>query len=366
MAELGLNTVPPEDVAKQGSENTVGQPEAEAPKTEQTTETASVATPVADEFFDTFNKRYNTQYKGDDDLKALFELPKKVTEYESRQGEYETLKKLSEERQRKIEELESLHDPLKFFSSPESYVAEQLKIKYPNRDSSLLHEIVTTDTDKLNDFDLLVKAERLFNRNLPEGGRYVKDVLYKRYGIDADTRPEEWDGATLTQIAMDASAVREKIGALKKEVDLPKVMTAEDRERAKADSLAKREQALSPLREQFTKFEKFSLGDFEFEVPSDYKQKADDLFKGYFIDAGVEMNEENLKSAIQLRDSNFLYENFSKIKEVIAKQAQASVQEKTDRELHNENPPNTATRTDQVQDEQLPGIGKLIESLKGR
>lgn len=380
MAELNLNTTPPTEQTQETEENKVErQPVVETPPTEQpkveqkeaVTHAQAGEPPKAeelkvDEFIENFNKRYGKQYKTDDDIKGLFELSKKITEQEGRLSDYESIKKAADERQRKIEELESLNDPLKFFSSPESYVAEQLKIKYPNRDTALLHEVVTTDVDKIGDFDLLIKAEKLFNRNLPEGGRYVKDVLYKRYGIDAETDLKELDGATLTQIAMDANAVREKIGALKKEVELPQVMTPEQREQAKADALAKREQALAGVRDEFTKFEKFSIEGFEYDVPTEYKQKAADLFNGYFIDAGVEMNEENLKLALQLRDANFLYENFGKIKEVIAKQAQTASQAKVDEELHNETPPNTATRTDQVQDEQPQGIGKLVSDLLGR
>ena len=365
MAELGLNTTPPEQIQEQVVENTVETTSTEV-QPEQTPEPPKVETPQADEFIENFNKRYGTQYKADEEIKGIFETVKKVPEYEARLSDYENVKKSAEERQKEIERLESLNDPLKFFSTPEAYIAEQLKIKYPDRDANVLQEIVTGNADQMDDFDLLAKAERLFNKRLPEGGRYVKDVLYKRYGIDPDSKPEEWDGATRTQIAMDANVWRTKIGDLRKEVDLPKVVSREEREKLQADSLAKKMQAISPVREQFTKFDKFSLGDFEWQVPDDYKQKASEMFNGMFIDAGLDMNEQNLATAIRMRDSNFLYENFGKIREAIVKQAQTDLQAKIDADLHNDTPPNTATATDQGGQQAPKGIGSLISTLTGK
>jgi hypothetical protein len=83
-----------------------------------------------------------------------------------------------------------------------------------------------------------------------------------------------------------------------------------------------------------------------------------------FIQAGMDMNEQNLATAIRMRDSNFLYENFGKIREAIVKQAQTDLQAKIDAELHNTQPPNTATATDQGGEQTLPGIGALISTLK--
>ena len=365
MAELGLNTTPPEAVQVPVVENTVETTQTVTPPV-QTPEPPKVETPQADEFIENFNKRYGTQYKADEEIKGIFELPKKVSEYEARLSDYENLKKSAEERQKEIERLESLNDPLKFFSTPEAYIAEQLKIKYPDRDANVLQEIVTSNIDGMDDFDLLAKAERLFNKRLPEGGKYVKDVLYKRYGIDPDSKPEEWDGATRTQIAMDANVWRTKIGDLRKEVDLPKIVSKEEREKLQADSLAKKMQAISPVREQFTKFDKFSLGDFEWQVPDDYKQKASEMFDGMFIQAGMDMDEKNLATAIRMRDSNFLYENFSKIREAIVKQAQTDLQAKIDAELNNTQLPNTSTATDQGDVQAPKGISSLISSLTGK
>ena len=391
MGELGLNTTPPEEVIQQTATDKPG--DTPTPETSGTVDApvdrGEGAEPLAsdtsgttdapidneaggepakpDEFIENLNKRFNTQYKSEDEFKALFEAPKKISEYETRLKDYEDIKKSAEERQKKIEELESLNDPLKYFSSPETYIAEQLRIKYPDKDPVLLQEIAVTDVNSMEDFDLLIKSERLFNRNLPEGGRFVKDVLYKRYGIDAETDIKELDGATKTQIAMDANVIRGRINDLKKGIELPRVVTKEDREKFQADSLAKKMQDVAPVRDQFTKFDKFSIeGLGDWQIPDDYKAKAGEMFDGMFIDANMEMNEDNLASAIALRDAYYLKENFSKIKEAIIKQAQTDLQAKIDAESHNDVPPNTATATDQGGADAPQGIGALIESLNRR
>lgn len=370
--ELNLNRVPPPELTQQAEENKVEEPIAttdqntivlpETPPQSQATEEQK-----PDLFFDSFNKRFGTAYKADDEIKGLFDAPKRISEYEAKLKDFETLKAEADKRQKEIERLEGLNDPLKFFSSPETYVAEQLRIKYPDKDPVLLQEIATTDVDKMEDFDVLAKSMRMFVRNLPEGGRYIKDVLYKKYGIDVDTPLSDIDGATKTQIALDAATERNRINDLKKSIDLPKVITKEERAKAEADFSAKRMQALAPLREQYTKFEKYSDGQgLDFDVPKEFQAKLGDIFDGMFIEAGHEPDEKTIAAAEDLKIAWFLKENFSKIKEVIVKQAQTDLQAKIDAESHNDSPPNTTTATDQNTNQELPGIGKLVNTLRGK
>ena len=369
---LGLNTTPPTEETPSTAESTITEPIVQ-PTVTPTTEPTTPTTPMVEEppkvssFFENFNKNFSTQYKSDDEIKALLDTPKKISDYETRLKDYEDLKKSAEDRQKKIDELESLNDPLKFFSSPDAYIAEQLRILNPDKDPILLHEIATTDVSKMGDFDLLVKAMKMFIPGLPEGGAGVRDVLNEKYGIDPEIDPKDWDNKIKTKIAIDAATERNRINQLKTGIKLPTVVSKEERERLAEEALAKKEQSLTPVKDQFVKFDKFQIeGLIDYDVPAEYKEKSAELFDGMFLDAGLEMNEANLKTAIQLRDSNFLYENFGKIKEVIVKEAQAALKKELDKELNNETPPNTATATDQETKEELPGIGKLISTLKNR
>jgi len=366
---LGLNTTPPTAETPPAVEENKTEPVVQ-PTVEPTTPTT---TPVVEEppkvstFFDTFNKNFSTQYKSDDEIKALLDTPKKISDYETRLKDYEDLKKSAEDRQKEIERLEGLTDPLKYFPSPDAYIAAQLQIQNPGKDPALLHKLVTTDVNKMDDFDLLVEAMKMFVPGLPEGGAGVRNVLYKKYGIDSEIDPKDWDIGTKTQIAIDAATERNRINELKSGVKLPPpLVSKEERARLEEESLAKKEQSLTPVKDQFMKFDKFQLEGFEYDVPAEYKEKSAELFDGMFLDAGLEMNEANLKTALQLRDSNFLWENFGKIKEVITKEAETALRAKIDAELHNTTPPNTATATDQGTREELPGIGKLISTLQSR
>ena len=370
---LGLNTTPPTEETPPVAENITTEPTVQptvTPTTEPTTPTTTTPTveepPKATVFFENINKAFGTQLKSDDEFKALLDTPKKISDYEARLKDYEDLKKSAEDRQKEIERLEGLTDPLKYFPSPDAYIAAQLQIQNPGKDPALLHKLVTTDVNKMDDFDLLVEAMKMFVPGLPEGGAGVRNVLYKKYGIDSEIDPKDWDIGTKTQIAIDAATERNRINELKKGIKLPQVVSKEERERLAEETLAKRKQLLQPVKDQFTKFEKFQHEGFEFDVPAEEREHAAEIFDGIFLDAMQEMNEENSKGALKYRDAMFLYDHFGKIREIIIKDAKTDWQKEKDKQDNNETPPNTATATDQVTKEELPGIGKLISTLQNR
>ena len=77
--------------------------------TEQTTETTESTETAPDEFIETFNKRYNTKYKADDDIKGLFTLPRKVTEYEEKLKDHDSLKDSVEKYKKELEDVKDTH-----------------------------------------------------------------------------------------------------------------------------------------------------------------------------------------------------------------------------------------------------------------
>ena len=373
MGFLNLNTVPPTSLA--------GEPQAEqvdmsgisaepvvdtgTPPTPQIEEPPQAEPPEVDVFFEEMNKRFGTQYKTDDEVKSVFGLPKKVTEYETKLKESEGLAKSIEDYKKKITELEESQDPLKFFSSPDTYIAEQLRIKYPKSNPVLLQEIATTDVNKMGDLDVLIKDKQLFVPDAPKEG-IIRSVVLKKYGIDPTVPAEEWDEVSVGEMKLDAAAARDKINNLKGVIEMPVVLTKEQKQASADEAIAKKEQAIAPLKETFSKFDKFVYEGFEFDVPDEYKSKLPDMFQSMFIDAGLEPNEENLQTALELRDALLLKQYFPKIKEVIAKEAETKLQAKIDAELHNTQPPNTATLTDQENVNNLSGMSKFLQDQKSR
>lgn len=367
-------TVPPSERNKpQNTATEVTTPAVENPATteqpsavpNQTAQAQSQTTETVkpDEFFENFNKRYSTAFKTDDEVRNVLGMPQKI-------GELETKAKLTDDYAKKIETYESQIEELRntgnseFLQKPlirKAYVAEQLLAKYPDKDPFTLQEIVMADVDKMSDIDALVKVQKINHPRLAEAD--IKAVIFKKHGIDPEMKPEEWDSIARAEIAMDAEDARANIKALTNGIELPKTVTKEERLAQESKNLQERTLKTEPLKADFLKFDKFKLGDFEYDPTADFKNKLPDMFDAFF-ETGQEPTQENLNAVKELRDAMFLYQHFDKIKEVIAKSAQTEVQKKLDEALHNTTPPNTATATDDGgQQNTRPGLGKLLEDM---
>ena len=314
------------------------------------------------------NKRFGTQFKAEDEVRSIFDLPKKVSEYESKLRESESLAKTAEDYKKKIDELEGSYDPLKHFSSPESYIAEQLRIKYPKSNPYVLQEIATSNVDNMADLDVLIKEKVLFVPNAPKESS-IRSIILKKYGIDSSTPPEEWDELVRDEMRIDAASAREKINNLKSTIELPKIMTREQRQQTEAQAKAEREKALMPMRETFTQFDKFShpgIPGFEADVTGEYKSKLDSIFKGYFGDSGLPPTKENLDTAVEFRNMLFVYEHLPKLRDIWLKEGRTEIQKKTDEELNNTTPPNTQTATDQTEVKNYRGLSDFVRGQTGR
>lgn len=373
--KLNLNTVPPAPpepakVEQPTSEpvietpNVQGQP-TQVPTTPPVTESPQAEPPKVDAFFEEFNKRYGTQYKTDDEVKPIFGLPKKVTEYEGKHREFE---KSIADYQRKITELEEAQDPLKYFSNPESYIAEQLKMKYPKSNPDTLQEIVRTDVSKMNDLDVLIKSKQLFVPNAPKES-VLRSVILSQYGIDPNADPEEWDDIAKARMQLDAASERDKIEAMKGVIEMPKVLTKEEKELARKLASESRATAIAPLKETFNKYDKFTYKDiegFEFDVPEDYRKALPDMFQSMFIDAGLEPTQENLNTALELRDALFVHQYLPKLREIWLKEGETRAKAGLDKELHNDIPPNTKTASDDKNTKVLQGLSKFVSDYVKR
>ena len=370
MAGLGLNTVMPPEIQSMVSQQAVEQPIVQQTETPPAQPQAQVEQPIVgeppqaeppkvDTFFEEFNKRYGTQYKSDDEVKPVFGLPKKVGEYEGKLKDYE---KSVSEYQKKITELEELQDPLKYFSSPDAFKAEQLRIKYPKSNPDALQKIAMSDVDKMNDLDVLIKDRQLFVPDAPRE-EVIRKVILKKYGIDPDTDPNEWDEISVAEMKLDAAAAKEKINGLKSVIEMPQVLTKEQKEQARIEAQSKREEAVTPLKDTFLKFDKFShkeIEGFDFDVPEEYKKALPNMFQSMFMEAGLEPTQENLNTALELREALLVHQYLPKLREIWIKEGQALATKVVDKELHNDTPPNVKTATDDKNVGTLPGLSKFV------
>jgi len=331
-------------------------------ETTETTEQVTEATP--DEFFETFNKRYNTDYKTDDDVKGLFALTGKVQEYEGKLKDHESLKTSAEQYKKELEELKERgqSDLLNQPRIRKAYVAEQLIAKYPDRDPDILGELAMADIEKMNDIDVLARERKM--RGSKSSLENIKAVIVKELGIDADQPPSEWDDLVKTELELKATDARDRIKTLLKDIEIPKVVTKEEREAQQAKFLEEKIKAIAPIKEVFKKFDTYKNGEFEFNPPDEFKAKLEDIFDGMFIKGGLEVNEENIATAELLKKALFVEEYLPKMLEVKEKEVLARVKAEQDVILNNDEPPNTATATDQpteTEDPDRPGLSKFFQ-----
>jgi hypothetical protein len=229
-----------------------------------------------------------------------------------------------------------------------AYIAEQLIGKYPDRDPDVLGELVMSDIDKMSDIEVLARERKM--RGSKSSLDNIKAVIKKELGIDPEQEPEEWDSLVHTNLEMNATEARDRIKTLLKDIEIPKTVTKEERQAAQTKALEDKVKAVQPIRDIFNKFDTYKNGDFEFAPPEEFKSKLDGIFKGMFIDGGLEVNEQNIATAEMIKKALFVEEYLPQMLEVKAKAIRAEMQEKFDKENHNDTPPNTATATDQHSD----------------
>jgi hypothetical protein len=314
-----------------------------------------------DPFLEQFNTRLGSQFKSEDEIKGLFGLQQKVAEYEGKVKQGEDYAKKIETYEKEIESLKNNNNS-ELFSKPlirNAYVAQQLLEKYPDKDPDTLREIAMSEVSNLSDIDAVVKAHKIRLPKANEGD--LKAAVLSDLGIDPTATSEEWDSVAKTKLSLRAADARDLLNQIKQGIELPKVVTKEERDRVANENLQKRLTSISPLKDEFSKFDKFKderIEGFDYDVSNEYKSKLPDMFQAMFIEAGMENTPENKAAIMELRDALFVRQELPKIWEIAFKKGANSVQAKIDEELSNKKPPNTLTRTDiETSNEDLPGPG---------
>jgi len=318
-----------------------------------------------DKFIETFNKRFNTTYENEDAIKDLFDRSGKVGEYEEKLKEFDSLKSSVDTYKEQLEEVRAngLSDLMGKPLIRGAYIADQLLAKYPDKDPFILQEVAMLDLNKMTDLEVLAREAKINNPNL--NLEDIKQVILD--DIKPETPVEDWTSTDKTKLAVRAGNARANLKSLLQGIDVPKTVTKEEREAAAQQALEDKKKAAQPFKEVFTKFDTYENEDFSFTVPDEYKNGLGQTFDDVFIEAGVEINKDNIGLLEAFKRGLFLDEYFPQIKAVIEKQAKASVQEKTDEELDNTEPPNTATAAEQpTTEEKLPGIGDFFQTNKRR
>ncbi len=353
------------------AQQTIEQPTPTEPQVTEPNKTeparAEVKTePTKVNWLEEVNREFKSEFKSPDDFKAILERAKKVDEYEQKVKGFEE----TENKYKKInDDLQRSLNPLEYFSSQESYVAEQLRRQYPDKSPLILQEVVTADSKKMSDLDVLIKNQMLETPDLIGGENGARDYILDKYGIDPETPKEEWSVTLQNKIRIEANQKRKEWDELKSKVQLPKVMTAEEKaleaDRLKAEKLKQ----VQPIKDSFTKFDKFTekIDEdviFDFNVPDEFKQTATEMVDAFFINAGVEVNEENVKIVNDLATAMLLKNHFKQIYKTIEGNVETKMKAERDKLLNNTTPGNTRTATEEENENQKfskdYGLGKLF------
>ncbi len=364
----GQETPAPETRTENQTPTTTEQNTVVAPEAGTQTQGGTSAPPKTDEFIDNFNKRFSTTYKTDDEIKSLFELPKKVTEYEGKVKDRDELARSVEKYKTDLETLKKT-EVSRYLSDPlmqRAYVANQLLKKHPDKDPFVLQEIAMTDVTKMSDLDVVAKERKVKYPSMPLEN--IKKVILHDLGIDASTPPEEWDGLAKDRLTMMAGDARENIKRLTEGIEIPKV---EDPAKAEADmkeALLKKTELAKPIREAFTKTDKYNLREgLDYTLPEEFKEELGNIFDVYILKAGNEPTEENMKDLREIAESLFYRKYKEQIYDAMYKDAASKIQKAIDEEQGNTVLPNTATASDgATQAPQKPGAPQFLQDFHGQ
>jgi hypothetical protein len=350
------------------------------PPTEPTTPPAGTGTPTEPKgttdtpptpppttsWLEEVSKLTKTEFKTPEDFGKYFERSKKIDEYEPKIKEFETKEKQYKEQ---VETLQSSLNPLSYFSTPEAYVAEQLRRQYPDKSPSVLQEIVSRDTKGVADVEVLVKNKLLETPDLIGGESGARELVYNELGIDGDTPEAEWTNLTKNKIKTQAKDIRMSWDELKSKVELPKVLTADEIALSRKQKLQATLEAAKPAIDQFSKFDHFTEEieegkTFDFIVPDEYKQSLPDMIKAA-IEAGIEPTAENMAVLHEQKEALMLRRNFKQIYKIIEADVETKLKAEEDKRNGNIPPPNTTKATESELARQKfskeHGIGKLLD-----
>ena len=317
-----------------------------------------------------FNTFFEKDFKTEDDVRSLFEKLDKYSDYDekvTKLSEYEESKSALETR---IKELEDAQDPLQWFPNEDVFKSVMLQKQFPEKDPNILNKVITSDLTKVSDLDVLIDDVLLSTPGFKGDRERARAVLYKRYGIDAEDSPENWEQVTQDLILMDADSKRREFRELADKVEKPKVVTPEEKAAALAQQKADLKASWKEPISRMAQYEKEAITDaegntiMEFDVPKEYRSGIKDYLES-MVDNGLSLNKENLQFAEYDIRKTMVYENLPKILAAYKGQLESEWQKAKDTEEGNTTPPNTQTAPDmkELTGQKKAGIRSMLDDL---
>jgi len=223
------------------------------------------------------------------------------------------------------------------------------------------------DLSKIKDFDMLVYDYLMENPGLGGDMTRAANVLLDELGIDPEDNPEEWSTVIKDKMLIKANKARKEFSKLANEVEMPEVLTPEER-------LAQKEQAKAELKtlwdepiDRIAQYEKEAIKDdegnilFDYDVPEDFRGHIKEYVESMVLSGELPVNEEMLNFIESDIRKNMITQNLSKILKVYKSQLESEWQEQKDKEEGNTEPPNKVTAPEgQVETGNTPSLADML------
>jgi len=324
-----------------------------------------VGVPVFD--INNFNKFFESPLKGEAEVR---EALKRANEFEGVSKKYQELEVGYKTLEEKNKELSASQDPLKHFSSKDAYIAEQIRIKRPDLEPFVVAKLISGDTSKLADFDLLAYEALMQNPNIIGGLEGAREKIAKRYDIDPEESPEKWERVS-RNLMMDARIEAEqRVAKLKSEIPLPRLTTPEEAAAIRAEQVQKVKSSWAPYVNEISGFDKLTIpGEagsimLEMEVPKAFRDTLPEYVNTIIEKTGLEPLPDNLKNIIIHRNKDFVYEYLPKILEVYGNNLLSRIEKENAEKFGNVLPPNNNIAPVPIDGTQGGGARQLLAGTR--
>lgn len=324
-----------------------------------------VAPPAFD--INNFNTFFGTSLKEEAELR---EALKKANELEGVSKKYQEIESGYKTLAEKNKELAAAVDPLKHFSSKDAYIAEQIRIRRPDLEPFVVATLISNDTSKLADFDLLAHEALMQNPRIIGGLEGARELVAKRYDVDPDESPEKWERVARNMMMDARIAAEQRIAQVKSEVPLPKSYTPEEAAALRAEQVQKVKSSWAPYVSEISGFDKLTVpGEagatiLEMEVPKTFRDSLPEYINSVIEKTGLEATPENIKSIINHRNRDFVYDYLPKILEVHGNNIRSQIEKEYAEKFGNTLPPNNAIAPVPIDGTQGGGARQLLAGTR--
>ena len=314
-----------------------------------------------------FNTLFETSIKEEAELR---EALKRANEFEGVSKKYQELESGYKTLAEKNKELSAAVDPLKHFSSKDAYIAEQIRIRRPDLDPSVVSTLISSDTSKLADFDLLAQEALMQNPKIIGGLEGARELVAKRYDVDLEESPEKWERVARNMMMDARIAAEDRIAKVKSDIPLPKSYTPEEAAAIRAEQVQKVKSSWAPYVNEMSGFDKLTVpGEagatiLEMEVPKAFRDSLPDMINSVIDQTGIEPTPENIKNIIDHRNKDFVYAYLPKILEVHGNNIRSQIEKEYAEKFGNTLPPNNAIAPTPIDGTQGGGARELLSGTR--